>query len=711
MKNNKVLLVIVIIAAIALFFVFNLQRYLTIEFFRSQQTAISDYYSVHPLNTGIIFFFIYISVTGLSLPGAAIMTLIAGAIFGLLWGTIIVSFASTIGATIAFISSRFILKDYVQDRFSKNLKTINKGMERDGAFYLFTLRLVPLFPFFIINLVMGLTPIRLFTFFIVSQIGMLPVTIVYVITGTQIAKINSLSGILSPGLIIAFTLLGTFPLLAKKLVDISRAYRVYKNYKKPRKFDRNLIVIGAGSAGLVTAYIAAAIKAKVTLIEKHKMGGDCLNTGCVPSKALIRSARFLSQSRRAKEFGFKSANVEYDFADVMQRVQRIINTIEPHDSIDRYTKLGVECIQGEAKIKTPWSVEINGRMLTTQNIVIAAGARPFVPPITGLAQISYYTTDSIWNLRTLPKRLIVMGGGPVGCELAQCFARFGSQVTQIEMLPRLLLREDPEISKIVMSKFRQEGIEVHTNHKAKKVIIEDGKKTLVCESAGKDIRFEFDALLVAVGRKANTEGYGLEELNIPLTSQGTIEVNEYMQTVYPNIYACGDVAGPYQFTHMAAHQAWYASVNALFGKFRKFKVDYSIVPWATFTDPEIARAGLNEQEAKDQNIAYEITTYGIDDLDRAIADGEAHGLVKVLTVPGKDKILGVTIVGEHAADLITEYISAMRNKIGLNKILGTIHIYPTMAEANKYAAGNWKKAHAPKKLLHYIEKYHTWRRG
>ncbi|MEE9552557.1 MAG: dihydrolipoyl dehydrogenase, partial [Gammaproteobacteria bacterium] len=607
--------------------------------------------------------------------------------------------------------SRFIFRDYVQNRFSENLTAINAGIEKDGAFYLFTLRLIPIFPFFIINLAMGLMPIRLFTFYLVSQIGMLPATIVFVNAGSQIAKIDSLSGILSPGLLISFALLGIFPLLAKKLVTISKSYRVYKNYKKPRKFDRNLIVIGAGSAGLVTAYIAAAIKAKVTLIEKHKMGGDCLNTGCVPSKALIRSAKLISHMKRANEFGIKSVNIEFDFAEIMERVQRVIKTIEPHDSIERYTELGVECIEGEAKIETPWSVKINGQCLTSKNIVIATGARPFIPPITGIEKINYHTSDTIWELRTLPERLIVLGGGPIGCELTQCFARFGSRVTHIEMLARLMIREDLEVSELILKKFVAEGVDVRVNHAAREVRIENGQKILVCEYQDKEVQIEFDEILVAVGRKANTKGFGLEELNIPLTRQGTIDVNEYMQTNYPNIYACGDVAGPYQFTHTAAHQAWYAAVNALLGTFRKFKADYSVIPWATFTDPEVARVGLNELEAKEKGIAYEVTRYDLDDLDRAIADEEAHGHVKVLTVPGKDKILGVTIVGEHAGDLITEYISAMQNKIGLNKILGTIHIYPTLAEANKYVAGNWKKANAPEKLLGLVEKYHDWRRG
>jgi len=484
-----------------------------------------------------------------------------------------------------------------------------------------------------------------------------------------------------------------------------------KTFKRPEKFDRNLIVLGAGSAGLVTAYIAAAVKAKVTLIEKNKMGGDCLYTGCVPSKALIRSAKFLAHARRADEFGFKSAEVEFDFADVMQRVQRVIKTIEPHDSIERYTELGVECITGEARITSPWAVEVNGKTLTTRNIVIAAGAHPFVPPIPGIDDIGYYTSDTIWDLRELPERLIVLGGGPIGSELTQCFARFGSHVSQIEMLPRLLIREDAEISEMVMQRFGEEGVSVLTNHKAKKFLIENGEKVLICEHQGKDIRIPFDALLVAVGRAANTTGYGLEELEIPITNSKTLETNEFLQTSYPNIYACGDVAGPFQFTHTAAHQAWYAAVNSLFGDFKKFKVDYSVIPWATFTDPEVARVGLNEIEAKDKNIPYEVTTYEIDDLDRAIADEEAHGLIKVLTVPGRDKILGVTIVGEHAGDLIAEYVSAMRNKIGLNKILGTIHIYPTLAEANKYVAGNWKRSHAPERLLKWVEKFHAWRRS
>jgi pyruvate/2-oxoglutarate dehydrogenase complex dihydrolipoamide dehydrogenase (E3) component/uncharacterized membrane protein YdjX (TVP38/TMEM64 family) len=716
MTKGRVAVLIALAALIAAFFVFDLGRFFSLEFFKQQQSGIEAYFDAHPLRTAAIYFVLYVAVTGLSLPGAALMTLAGGAIFGLLWGTLIVSFAASIGATLAFLASRFLLRDAIQRRFGDKLAAINRGVEKEGAFYLFALRLVPAFPFFVINLVMGLTPIRTRTFYWVSQLGMLAGTVVYVNAGTQIARIESLAGLVSPALIGSFLLLGIFPLVAKRVLDWLKARRVYARWSKPARFDRNMVVIGAGSAGLVSAYIAAAVKAKVTLVEKHKMGGDCLNFGCVPSKALIRSAKFLSHVKRAREFGIRAAAADFSFKDVMDRVHRVIRTVEPHDSVERYTGLGVDVVQGEAKMLSPWSVAItrpdgSTETLTTRSIVIAAGAAPFVPPIPGIQDVGYVTSDTVWDLVDLPQRLIVLGGGPIGAELTQCFARLGSKVTQVEMLPRIMIREDPEVSEMVAHRFRAEGIDVRVNTKAKAFKVVNGEKIMVAEHEGKDLEIPFDLLLCAVGRVARTAGYGLDALGIPVTKGRTVEVNEYMQTIYPNIYACGDVAGPYQFTHTAAHTAWFCAVNALFGRFRKFKVDYSVVPWATFTEPEVARVGLNELEAKEKGIAYEVTTYGLDDLDRAIADGEAEGLVKVLTVPGKDRILGATIVGEHAGDLIIEYITAMKHGIGLNKILGTIHIYPTLVEANKYAAGNWKRAHAPQGVLKWVERYHAWMRG
>ena len=718
MPLRKILLVIVIAVVVALYFALDLGRYFSLDTFKSQQAAIENWRAAQPLTAAALFFLAYVAVTGLSLPGAALMTLAAGAIFGLLWGSLLVSFASSIGATLAFLASRFLLRDWVQSRFGERLRAINQGVGKEGGFYLFTLRLVPVFPFFMINLLMGLTPMPAATFYWVSQVGMLAGTLVYVNAGTQLAGISSLSGILSPGLIASFALLGIFPLIAKKIVDAIKARKVYARWTRPKRFDRNLIVIGGGSAGLVTAYIAAAVKAKVTLIEKHRLGGDCLNTGCVPSKALIRSAKFLSHVARAQELGCRSASADFSFGEVMERVQRIIRQVEPHDSVERYTGLGVDVIEGSAKIVSPWEVEItrhNGatERMSTRSIVIAAGARPFVPPIPGIEEVGYLTSDTVWNLRELPRRLAVLGGGPIGCELTQAFARFGAglgnTVTQVEMLPRLMMREDPDVSELVAQRFRTEGIDVLLNHKAGQFVVENGEKILVAEHEGREVRIPFDAVLVAVGRVANLKGYGLEEVGI--TTGRTVDTNDFLQTNYPNIYAAGDVAGPYQFTHTAAHQAWYAAVNALFDPFRKFKADYSVIPWATFVEPEVARVGLNETEAKEQGIACEVSRYDIADLDRAIADSAAHGFIKVLTVPGKDRILGVTIVGEHAGDLIAEYVLAMKHGIGLNKILGTIHIYPTLAEANKYVAGVWKKAHAPQALLEWVRCFHAWRRG
>jgi pyruvate/2-oxoglutarate dehydrogenase complex dihydrolipoamide dehydrogenase (E3) component/uncharacterized membrane protein YdjX (TVP38/TMEM64 family) len=690
-------------------------RFLSLEQLRQQQAFLDHWRAAHPWLAAAGYFAAYVAVTALSLPGAALMTLAGGALFGLLWGTLLVSFASSLGATAAFLVSRFLLREAVQGRFGERLRAINAGVEKEGAFYLFTLRLVPVFPFFAINLLMGLTPMKTRTFYWVSQAGMLAGTLVYVNAGTQLAKLESVEGILSPGLLLSFAALGLFPLLARRALHALRARRVYAGWTRPARFDRNLVVIGAGAAGLVSSYIAAAVKARVTLVEKHRMGGDCLNTGCVPSKALIRAARLMARLRRSREFGIRSAGAEVDFAAVMARVQRVIQAIEPHDSVQRYSALGVECLRGEARILSPWEVEVRGesgppRRLTTRGIVLATGARPFVPPIPGIEDTGYLTSDTLWDLRSLPPRLLVLGGGPIGCELAQAFARLGSRVTQVEKLPRLLSREDADVSELVQRRLADEGVEVRTGHDALRFETLHGEKTLVAASEGREVRIGFDVLLCAVGRVANTAGYGLEELGIPVTPGRTVEVDEFMATRYPNIYACGDLAGPYQFTHTASHTAWYAAVNALFGGLRRFRADFSVIPWVTFTDPEVARVGLSEAEARQKGIACEVTTYGMDDLDRAIVEGEAQGFVKVLTAPGSDRILGATIVAEHAGELIGEFVTAMKNRIGLNRILATIHPYPTLAEANRQVAGAWKRAHAPAGALRWLERYHGWMR-
>ena len=694
---------------------YELGALLTLDNLKASRDALQARVQAAPLATAGLFFVVYVAAAALSIPGALILTLAAGAMFGLGWGLLLVSFASSLGALLAFLVARYLLRDAIQARFGKSLAPINEGVAKDGTFYLLTLRLVPVFPFWLINLLMGLTPMGAGRFYLVSQLGMLAGTAVYVNAGTQLAAIQSPGDILSPGLLGSFVLLGLFPLLAKAGVGWLERRKVYAKWVKPRSFDRNLVVIGAGAGGLVSAYIAAAVKAKVTLIESHRMGGDCLNFGCVPSKALIRSAKMARQLKKAHELGVADAAGRVDFAAVMKRVHGVIADVEPHDSVERYSGLGVEVLQGHARMTSPWTVEVKladgaTQTLTTKAIVIAAGASPFVPPIPGLKEAGFLTSDTVWGLTELPGRLVVLGGGPIGSELAQSFARLGSAVTQVEMAPRIMVREDPEVSELVAASLRADGVVVLTGHQAVRVEVVDGEKRLVARHGQAEVVIPFDELLCAVGRSPRVSGYGLEELGIPLTPRKTIETNAWLQTRYPNIYAVGDVAGPFQFTHTAAHQAWYAAVNALFGRFRRFKADYSVVPWATFTDPEVARVGLSETEAKEQGIAFELTRYGIDDLDRAIADGTAHGFVKVLTVPGKDRILGVTIVGEHAGDLLAEYVLAMKHGLGLNKILGTIHTYPTLAEANKYAAGEWKRAHAPQKLLQWVGRYHEWER-
>ena len=731
MTTKKWLVLALLALGAVLFFGFGLERYLSLATLQQSHGKLVELYAQSPWTLRAAYFAAYVAVASLSLPGAAILTLAGGGVFGMGWGLLMVSFASSIGATMSFLMARFVLRDSVQQRFATRMTEINRGVERDGAFYLLSLRLIPVVPFFVINLAMGLTAMRTWTFYWVSQLGMLAGTAVYVNAGTQLASITSLKDVASPGLLGAFVLLGLFPLVAKFVLAQIQQRKVFAKWRavRPSKFDRNLIVIGGGAGGLVSAYIAAAVKAKVTLVEAHKMGGDCLNYGCVPSKALIKSAKVAQQMRHAERYGLNSGLRNSDagyslvsFKKVMQRIHAIIAAIEPHDSIERYTGLGVEVLQGYAKIINPWTVEIalNGgakQLLTTRSIVIAAGARPFVPPLPGLDAVGYVTSDTLWDtfaqLDEVPERLVVLGGGPIGCELAQSFARLGSAVTQVEMAPRIMLREDEEVSALATAALAADGVQVLTGHKALRCEMVDGGKVLIVDHAGVEKRIAFDQLLCAVGRSARLSGYGLEELGIP--TDKTVQTNEYLQTIYPNIFAAGDVAGPFQFTHVAAHQAWYAAVNALFGDFKKFKADYSVIPWATFIDPEVARVGLNEQDAKAQGVAYEVTRFDIDDLDRQICDAgpdsKTHGFVKVLTVPGKDKILGVTIVGTHAGDLLAEYVLAMRHGLGLNKILGTIHTYPTLAEANKYAAGEWKRAHQPHALLRWVQKFHDWRRG
>jgi pyruvate/2-oxoglutarate dehydrogenase complex dihydrolipoamide dehydrogenase (E3) component/uncharacterized membrane protein YdjX (TVP38/TMEM64 family) len=722
MNRRNAAIAAAIVLAIGAFFALGLDRVLSLDFLKEAHQALLAMHAEHPVKVTGMYFVVYVAVTALSLPGATVLTLAGGALFGLFTGTLLVSFASSLGALLAFFASRTLLRETVRKRFGRRLEEIDAGVERDGALYLATLRLVPVVPFFVINLAMGLTAIRARTYYAVSQAAMLPATIVYVNAGTQLATLDSLAGILTPSILGSLVLLALFPWLARRGAAALQARKVHARWRglRPRRFERNLVVIGAGAAGLVSAYIGAALKASVTLVERHKMGGDCLNYGCIPSKALIRSATLAHQMRHADRYGLAPTAPPFSFHEVMQRVRAVIRAVEPHDSAERYRGLGVDVVEGHAKIVDPWTVEValNGggtRRITTRSIVIAAGAEPVVPALDGLEAAGYVTSDTLWSaleaMDRPPARLVVLGGGPIGCELAQAFARLGSQVTQVERSARLLTREDDEVSALVQQALAADGVRVLAGHEALRCETrgEDRFLVVVRAEGGEPLEIAFDMLVCAVGRRARLTGYGLEELGIP--TDRTVEADAFLRTRYPHILAAGDAAGPWQFTHTAAHQAWYATVNALFGGLRRFKVDHGAIPAATFVDPEVARVGLNECEAKAQGIDFEVVRYGLDDLDRAIADGEARGFVKVLTVPGKDRILGATIVGPHASELLAEFVLAMKHGLGLGKILGTIHTYPTWSEGNKYAAGEWRRAHQPARLLRWVARYHAWRRG
>lgn len=710
---NKTKFIVVALIAIAVlsYITLDLGQYLTLEYAQSQLSSIQDYKNENFALTAFLYFVGYVVATSLSIPGAVLITLLGGAIFGVLWGTLLVSFASSIGATMAFLVSRFLLRAWVEDKFGQHLTRLNKGIERDGSFYLFSIRMVPLFPFFVVNLVMGLTAIRTSSFYFASQAGMLIGTVVYVNAGSELSQISSLSGLVSAPVLLSLVMLGVFPLIAKLILNAIQRNKGLRKYTKPKSFDANVVVIGAGSAGLVASLITAGAKAKVVLIEKHKMGGDCLNTGCVPSKSIIRSGRIMAYIKRAKEFGIDGAEGEVNFSKVMTRVQDVIKTIEPHDSVERFTGLGVQVELGEAEIESPYSVKVNDKIITTRSIILATGARPLVPPIPGLDEIDYLTSDSIWSLKKLPKRLLVIGGGPIGCELTQAFSNLGSQVTQVDMAERIMSREDEDVSEIVAKAFEKQGIKLLTSHKLLKFGSDADGDFMEADHNGEVVKVGFDKVLLAMGRKANVEGYGLDKLGLKITKQGTIQVNEFLQTSLPNIFACGDVAGPYQFTHMASFQAWFASLNAMLGGLWRSRINYNVVPWATFTDPEVARVGLSEAEAIERNVNYELTRYEMDHHDRSLADGEAHGFIKILTVPGKDKILGVTIVGHQAGEIIGEFVFAMTHDMGLKKISAVTHIYPTLLEANKFAANAWRNERLPVKYFPYLEKFFAWRRG
>jgi pyruvate/2-oxoglutarate dehydrogenase complex dihydrolipoamide dehydrogenase (E3) component/uncharacterized membrane protein YdjX (TVP38/TMEM64 family) len=708
----RLVLVAAVAAAVIALLALDLPQRLSLEALRDGQEALLGWRERSPLALSAGYVLVYVLVTALSLPGAAVLTLAGGAIFGLGLGTLLVSFASSAGALLAFLLARYLFRDLVERRFGRQLEPIREGVRRDGVLYLLTLRLAPVFPFFLVNLLMALTPMPAGAFYLTSQVGMLPGTLVYVNAGTQLAHVHDLAGILSPPVLLSLGVLAVFPWIGRAAVRRWQSWRLYRNWPRPKRFDRNLIVIGAGAAGLVTAYIAATVRAKVTLIEAAAMGGDCLNTGCVPSKALIRSARLAARMRHADRYGLTPHTPPVAIRAVMERVDAAIAAIAPHDSAARYRSLGVEVVQGHGRLLDPWTVAIRRpdggeERLTARAIVLATGAAPWVPELPGADSLPVLTSETIWDyLRHCPveaPRVVVLGGGPIGCELAQALAQLGLEVTQVLRGERLLRREDDDVVAVVRQALEADGVRLLPNRRL--LGFEPG--VVLLSRDGGEERIPCDAVLCALGRRARLQGFGLEELGIP--TDLTITTDGQLQTLFPNIYAAGDAAGPFQYTHAAAHQAWYAAVNALFGDFRRFRVDERVIPRTTFTDPEVAAVGLGEAEAERRGIAVEVTRYPLQELDRAIVESEERGFVKVLTVPGRDTILGAVVVGERAGEMLAEFVLAMKWGLGLGRILDTLHAYPTWTEANKVVAGAWKMAHAPRWALRLLERFHAWR--
>ncbi|OCX65821.1 hypothetical protein BFP70_06680 [Thioclava sp. SK-1] len=662
----------------------------------------------HPMAFAGGFFAIYVAVTALSLPFATWLTVIGGALFGLWGGLALVSFASTIGATAAFLVSRYLMGDWVRARYGEKLAQYHQKLETEGPFVLFSLRLIPVVPFFVVNLIFGLVPMPAWRFYAISQIAMLPATAVFVFAGTQLAQISSLSDIVQPGMLAAFVALGVLPWAARAVVAVIRRRKALSGYTKPKVFDRNLIVIGAGAGGLVASYVAAAAQAKVTLIEAGPMGGDCLNTGCVPSKALISSARATADATRAARLGVHAAPC-VDFPAVTARLRDVIDQIAPNDSVERYSGLGVEVIQGYGQIIDPWTVEVHGARLTTRSIIVATGAAPVIPPISGINLVAPMTSETFWPWLIAqdqpPQNLLILGGGPIGCELAQALARLGAGVTVIEAAPRLIAREEPEASQALQKALLADGVTVKTGAKAAQFgKDEDGTGWVALEDGTK---LRFDALLVAAGRAPRLTGFGLEALG--LIRDGSSLVNSQLQSAMPHILFAGDVSGGAQLTNAAGHQGWIAAANALARPFWRFRADAAPIPAAVFTAPEIARVGLTQAQANKGS--YDVTTLPLGEIDRAVTEGEAEGLVKILTQKGRDKILGVTVVGPHAAEILPEFTLAMRHGLGLGKILSTPHIYPSWSEGAKNAAGRWRQAQTSPRLLALAARFMAWRRG
>jgi pyruvate/2-oxoglutarate dehydrogenase complex dihydrolipoamide dehydrogenase (E3) component/uncharacterized membrane protein YdjX (TVP38/TMEM64 family) len=699
---------------------------------------------------------VYILACVLFIPGS-LLTLGAGFVFGIVVGTITVSIASTLGATAAFLLGRTLARPWIEARVAHRPKfrALDEAVRRQGFKIVLLTRLSPIFPFNLLNYTFGLTRVSLRDYILASWIGMLPGTVMYVYLGTTLKTLADLAAgnvptsvgqqvLFGAGLVATVAVTVLITRLARKALqeaippptrqteplahgDLAMPNTVQvlpddvhnqtlvanvhpRDWVNPQPQSRyNLVVIGAGTGGLVCAAGAAGLGARVALVEKHLLGGDCLNVGCVPSKALLRAARAYADVRDAAGFGVTvPPGAKVDFPAVMERMRRLRAGISPNDSAARFHSLGVDVFLGAAHFTGPDAVEVNGQTLRFARAVIATGGRPIQPPIPGLAEAGFQTNETIFSLMELPRRLAVIGAGPIGCELVQAFARFGSQTFLVGKQPQILPREDPDAAQLVETALQHDGVQLLLGHDLRRVERSGGERVLCLESPHGPKEIRVDDILVAVGRVPNVDGLNLEAAGVAHDSRIGVQVDDRLRTTSPRIYAVGDVCSRYQFTHAADAMARLAIQNALF--FGGARLSALTIPWCTYTDPEIAHVGLYERQAQEQGIAVQTLTQPLDGVDRALLDGETAGFVRVHLRRGTDKILGATIVARHAGDMISELTLAMTGGLGLRTPARTIHPYPTQAEAIKKVADAYNRTRLTPFVKRMLDKWMAWTR-
>ncbi|MBA3536096.1 MAG: FAD-dependent oxidoreductase [Tatlockia sp.] len=690
-KLRSWLPLILLLGLLILFFSLRLDKYLTFTSLRENRATLISWTKEHFFMAALLYMSCYTLAVAASVPGAVFLTLAGGFLFGVVFGTVFVIVSATLGATALFFAVRTSFGDWLAKSALSWLGRMREGFQQNAFSYLLMLRLVPLFPFWVVNIVPALLGVDAKTFIITTFFGILPGSIVYVMVGNGLSHVFEANQ--TPNLGIIFDIKVLLPLLA--LAALSFIPILYKrvNPKEQKKNPKtnqikcDLSIIGAGAGGLSVAAVAAQLGLKVVLLESGKMGGDCLNYGCVPSKSLLAAGKIAYQLRHAAQFGISSKGLEIDFKKVMQQVHAVIKVLAKNDSVERFESLGVQVIKAVARFSGVNTLVAQDRVIEARRIVIATGSSPFKPPIPGLEDTPYLTNETIFNLTEQPKHLIVIGGGPIGCELAQAFSMLGSKITLIEGF-NLLPKDDVDCVAILRAQLKAMGIIIH--EQAKVLGVEPhahGGIKVSINQAGEKLAIRGSHLLIATGRRANVENLDLEKAGIVYSNKG-IEVNSRLQTSNRRVYALGDVVGPYQFTHMATYQAGIVLRNIAFKI--PAKVDYRAIPWVTYTLPEIAHVGLLAEEAL-KHADIQFTEWSFLENDRAQTEHSLEGKIKIIS-DKKGRVLGVTIVGAHAGELILPWVIAIREKRTLRSFTDAVSPYPTLSEISKRVAGEFYKS-------------------